>query len=451
MTVKAGADKTELVELIKECSSINKSFYTEDSAKALQDAIDAANAVKDNDKATKQEVTQAINAMKLAKQGLVEAPVTEIAIGNGKDNFTVDALYSEENYSEYLIDGDDATRWESPYYGDDKGLPKNLDFDLGGAYDLDKVEIVKYMAQMNGRVTKYEVLVSTDNGANYVSMGVKETDKAEEVSGIRFAVEGVTNVRVILHEALNSDGSEGADYADLTEVKFYGTKSGEPGPDVPSVNKDALKDMIDEAETLNKDDYTAETWSELEEALNAAQAVFETEDATQAEVDAALNALATAYGNLTEVELGPGSDKPSVNKDALNQAIKVNAGKNEKDYTAESWAAFQTAYAKAQKVAADSKATELDVSVALRELEQAAAALQKAPEIINPPANNSGSSSGSTGSSSGSTGSNAAGASGTAVTGGNASTGDSAQPLIYLVLIVAAVVGFVFFRKKKAE
>lgn len=450
LTVKAGADKTELVKMIEECTSINKSFYTEESAKALQDAIDAANAVKGDDKATKEQVTQAINAMKAAKEGLVEAPVTEITIGNGKENFTVDALYSEENYSEYLIDGDDATRWESPYYGADKGLPKNLDFDLGEAYDLDKVEIVKYMEQMNGRVTKYEVLVSTDGGNNYVSMGVKETDKAEEVSGIRFAVKGVTNVRVILHEALNSDGSEGADYADLTEVKFYGTKSGE------SVDKTALEKVINQYKDLTQDKWTDETWKAFTDALAVAQAVFEAEDATQAEVDAALNALTTAHGNLTEAdEPGPGPDEPSVNKDALNQAIKVNAGKNEKDYTAESWAAFQTAYAKAQKVAADSKATELDVSVALRELEQAAAALQKAPEIINPPTNNSGSSSSSSSSTgnsaTGSTGSNAAGGSGTAANGGNASTGDSAQPLIYLVLIAAAVAGFVFFRKKKAE
>lgn len=444
VTVKAGADKTELVKMIEECTSINKSFYTEESAKALQDAIDAANAVKDDDEATKQQVAQAINAMKAAKDGLVEAPVTEITIDNGKETFTVDALYSEENYSDYLIDGDDSTRWESPYFGADKGLPKNLDFDLGGAYDLDKVEIVKYMAQMNGRVTKYEVLVSTDNGANYVSMGVKETDKAEEVSGIRFAVKGVTNVRVVLHEALNSDGTEGAEYADLTEVKFYGTKSGE------TVDKTALGEVIDKCKDLTQGNLPDDIWKDFQEALDAAQAVFDSDEATQEDVDLVAQALQEAYDALKSVT-PPTPDEP-VNKDALNNAIKNHAGKNEKDYTAESWKAFQNAYAKAQKVAADNKATEADVAVALRELEQAAAALQKAPEIINPPSGNTGSSSGSTSTgTTGSTGSNAAGGSGTAANGGTASTGDSAQPLIYLVLIAVAVAGFVFFKKKKAE
>ena len=147
---------------------------------------------------------------------------------------------------------------------------------------------------------------------------------------------------------------------------------------------------------------------------------------------------------MKKVEVPPTPDDP-VNKDALNQAIKENAGKKEKDYTAESWKVFQNAYAKAQEVSKDSNATQIQVNAALRELEAAAARLKNAPVVINPPSGNTG----STGSSS--TGSSTAGGSGTAATGGSASTGDSAQPLIYLVLIAAAVAGFVFFRKKKAE
>lgn len=436
VTVKAGADKTELVKMIEECTGINKSFYTEETAKALQDAIDAANVVKGDDEATKEQVKEAINALKAAKDGLVEAPVTEITIGNGKENFTVDALYSEENYSKHLIDGDDATRWESPYFGTDKGLPKNLDFDLGEAYDLDKVEIVKYMAQMNGRVTKYEVLVSTDGGDNYLPMGVKETDKAEEVSGIRFAVKGVTNVRVVIHEALNSDGSEGADYADLTEVKFYGTKSAEP------VDKTALGEVIDKCKDLTQGNLPDDIWKDFQEALDAAQVVFDSDEATQEDVNMVAQALQEAYDALISV-IPPTPEDP-VNKDALNLAIKNNAGKSEKDYTAESWKAFQDAYAKAQAVAKDENATQAEVNAALRALEQAAASLKKPVEVVNPPASGSGSSSSSSGS-------NAAGGSGAAANGGNASTGDSAQPLIYLALIAVAVIGFVFFKKKKAE
>lgn len=62
ITVLAGADKTELVELITEYSKTNPKFYTEESFKALTDAIDAANAVKDNADATKDDVKKAIAA-----------------------------------------------------------------------------------------------------------------------------------------------------------------------------------------------------------------------------------------------------------------------------------------------------------------------------------------------------------------------------------------------------
>ncbi len=454
VTVKAGADKTELVELIKECSEINTTFCTEESVQALRDAIDAANAVKDNDEATKQQVDQAINALKTAKAGLEEAPVTEITLGNGKSEFTVEAQDDGDNIADSLIDGEEdveqSSFWQSPYEDTDD-LPQEIVLTLNGSYDLDKVEIVKFMSvasnpyRYNGRVTEYEVLLSTDGGASYSSMGTKETDRDEAVSGIRFeTVKGVTNVKVVVNKATNNTGIDPANYARLVEIKLYGAKT------LVQVNKAELDKLVNETyKDLEQGNWNDETWKDFTDALDAAKAVLANDAATQKEVDDALNALTTAYGNLTEVEPGPGPDKPSVNKDALNLAIKVNAGKSEKDYTAESWAAFQTAYAKAQKVAADNKATEEDVAVALRELEQAAAALQKAPEIINPPSGNTGSSSGST--STGSTGSNAAGGSGTAATGGNASTGDSAQPLLYLVLIAAAVAGFVFFRKKKAE
>ncbi len=88
-----------------------------------------------------------------------------------------------------------------------------------------------------------------------------------------------------------------------------------PTPPTP-VDKTALKDQIDQANALKKADYTAETWSELEKALNAAQAVFEAEDSTQAQVDDALNALTTAYENLKPVDVpGPVAEtKIEINK-----------------------------------------------------------------------------------------------------------------------------------------
>lgn len=56
---------------------------------------------------------------------------------------TADAPYSEENVPSALVDGNETNYWESPYYGNNVGLPKEITLALGDAYDLEKVEIVK--------------------------------------------------------------------------------------------------------------------------------------------------------------------------------------------------------------------------------------------------------------------------------------------------------------------
>lgn len=64
------------------------------------------------------------------------------------------------------------------------------------------------------------------------------------------------------------------------------------------VNKDALKAAIDDANAKIENDYTAESWSKLAEALANAQDVYANDDAAQAEVNAATKALTDATAAL---------------------------------------------------------------------------------------------------------------------------------------------------------
>ena len=63
-------------------------------------------------------------------------------------------------------------------------------------------------------------------------------------------------------------------------------------------NKTALNTAIQTAESKNKDDYTADTWSAVDAALKTAKEVAENEDATQTEVDSAAKALNDAVNAL---------------------------------------------------------------------------------------------------------------------------------------------------------
>lgn len=70
------------------------------------------------------------------------------------------------------------------------------------------------------------------------------------------------------------------------------------GSAVVVVNKDALKAAIDDAGAKVENDYTAESWSKLAEALASAQDVYANDNATQAEVNAATKALTDAIAAL---------------------------------------------------------------------------------------------------------------------------------------------------------
>ena len=61
--------------------------------------------------------------------------------------------------------------------------------------------------------------------------------------------------------------------------------------DPQTVDKSELEAAVQEAEALKEEDYTAESWANLQTALTAAREVLEREDAAQSDVDQALQNL----------------------------------------------------------------------------------------------------------------------------------------------------------------
>ncbi|WP_143602644.1 Ig-like domain-containing protein, partial [Floricoccus penangensis] len=74
------------------------------------------------------------------------------------------------------------------------------------------------------------------------------------------------------------------------------------------VNKDELKNALDDAKSKNPDDYTKDTWDKLKDAYDEANKVYGDKDATQKEVDDATKKLNDALGKL---EKKPSTEKPS--------------------------------------------------------------------------------------------------------------------------------------------
>ncbi len=134
----------------------------------------------------------------------------------------------------------------------------------------------------------------------------------------------------------------------------------------PLVDKAALDKAIESATEVEKDKYTPGSVAALEATIEAAKAVQARDEATQAEVDAAIIAIENAINALVEKEV-----PPVVNKEALDAAIEA-AEKIEKDrYTPESVSALEGAIEVAKAVQARDDATQAGIDAAIKAVEEA--------------------------------------------------------------------------------
>ncbi|MGE7916294.1 S-layer homology domain-containing protein [Lysinibacillus xylanilyticus] len=146
--------------------------------------------------------------------------------------------------------------------------------------------------------------------------------------------------------------------------------------DITNVDKLQLEAKVKEVNSLTESDYTSESWAVFQKALNDAKAVLNDQNATQAEVDAALEALNKAYEGLAKVPTAP-----EVDKTALQNKVTAinNENLKETEYTPASWKAMQEALAEAEAKLADGKATQEEVDAALEALNKAYEGLAKVP------------------------------------------------------------------------
>lgn len=172
--------------------------------------------------------------------------------------------------------------------------------------------------------------------------------------------------------------------ANLTDAVKGLEAATEPEP-VP-VDKSELKRVVDEYSALTQGNYSDGSWKAFREALQAAKAVLNNEEATAADVEKAVITLKNAKASLVE--------KPAVtDKEALRSLVKQYEAMTNDNYTENSWKAFADALAAAKLVLADDKATDADVNAAMTALKTAAANLEK--ETTKPEKESSDSSSGS--------------------------------------------------------
>ncbi len=136
-------------------------------------------------------------------------------------------------------------------------------------------------------------------------------------------------------------------------------------------NTSDLSVLVDAAKALHEEVYTPETWKPFAEALKAAEAVLADENALQAEIDAAREALQTAMDALKKIP---------VDKSALEKLVNRVDGKYDlSKYTKETADIFKAALDAAKAVLADENATQAQVQAAHDNLRNAEFGLRLIP------------------------------------------------------------------------
>ena len=421
---EAEVSKTALQEAINNAET-NEEKYTADSWASYQEVLAAAQAVLVDENATQDAVDKAVTDLAAAKDALVEkgdVPTPEIPEGW--------TLLADFSFDEEPTEGEGFTGGEAEAKGtytlvDHEGNGKALKLNGTDQFltvtkedgsslltGMDEVEVSFQMnpstsatnwgffAAPNTNEQKYQQehyigvvnISGTVNAERYNNSGARPAVAYYETGENAWMDVKVSYLKdktvLYINGEQVAEAASGYSLADIlgeNSVLYIGYSTWKTGEyataEIDNYRiigrtfteeeiKADLKAAIDK-EVGKEADYTPSSWKNYEDALADAQAVYDDENATRAEVNAAEAALTKAQNALTK----------KADKTALDAAIKAAVSLDDKDkYEATSWAAYEKALAEAKEVYADEEATQTKVNSATKALTDAQNALKEIEE-----------------------------------------------------------------------
>ena len=333
-----GVDITALIERLSVLSAVDTSNATTDSAAAFNALLKEGYDLVATGAQTQEEVAAMIKKLEGAEAKLVDASALKKAIADAEKKVETSTVTSAEPVKAKIAEA--------------KQLLVNGTKDAIDAMVAELTEAVKGLVA-RGDVTDLKALID---------QYAKENLKAEDhTTSTWSAYETVLNAAdAIVTDNSNSDqAAVNAAKKVLEDAHAALAKRG---------NTDALKALIEEYKELKEADYTHETWVKYEEALEAANGIVaDNSNKTQAEVDAAKDALKAAKEALVKAPVDPQLDKSK-----LQAAVDAAKEKDENAYTTASYEAMEKVLAEAEELltngkdqaAIDAKAKDLNDAVA---------------------------------------------------------------------------------------
>ena len=441
---EAAVDKSDLQKAVDKADELSSEDYTTDSWQAFQTALTAAREMLNNETATQTQVDGALETLDNARKALhavtvfafptksgetvtIEAehgtmlddhsndtnqwgtyPMTVMNLNGASGGKVVDAIMNGDAISYRVkVERPGIYRVTLTYFSgseanavklsDNGGVFEAVDSVSAGGTNPTELKTVTFdlVAKKSGTTT---LTVGTPGNADAPRLDKfditlkkavvnkdelkKAVDDAAKLAEDDYTAETWTPFKAALASAQGVLADEEATQDQVNDaLKALTDARGALAekPAKPAVDKAALQKAVDDLKGLKADDYTAETWAAFQAALASAQDVLGNEDATQEQVNDALKALTDARGALAEKPV-----KPAVDKATLQKAVDDLKGLKADDYTAETWAPFETALETAQDVLGNEEATQDQVDGALKALTDAHGAL-KVKEITPDP------------------------------------------------------------------
>ena len=302
--------------------------YTEESVKALKDAVAEAEKVVADENATQESVDAATKAVEEATKGLAEKPAPEV----NKDalkaaiNTAKEALKEEDKYTEESVKAlKDAVAEAEKVVADENATQESVDAATKAVEEATKGLTEKPAVP---EVNKDALKAAIEKAEDVLKNLDEDAYTPESVEALKGALETAKGV----FDNADAVQTEVDQAAEAIETAIAGLEV-KPAPEA---DKTALKAALAEAaqKLENAENFTEESVKALKEAMDLAQSVLDNPEANQAEADAATTAVRTAIENLqvkppvqkeftiTAVAHGGGIIDPS-------GAVKVEEGKDQ--------------------------------------------------------------------------------------------------------------------------
>ena len=306
--VPSEVDKTALEKIVEENQNRNESDYTKESWKVFTKAMELAQAVLTDPKATQAEVDEAVQAVRKAIEQLQE--VTKV------DKTALEKLVEENqnrNESDYTKESwkvfTKAMELAQAVLTDPKATKSEVD---------EAIQAVSKAVEQLQEVTKVDkkaLKKLVEENQNRVASGYT----AESWQVFRKALEAA--------QAVLADSN--TTQAEVDEAIQAVNKAIEQLQEVTKVDKTALKKLVEENQSRVASGYTAESWQVFRKALEAAQAVLADSNTTQAEVELVMNDLVQAIEQLENKETASSSEEDKNINNKAEQGKNTQEGNNE--------------------------------------------------------------------------------------------------------------------------